>query len=92
MSWEVNTMKSRASCFNRSFSLHLLRRFWPIWTLWMASLILAGPVALSTVVPESFAEYAAYASGLNRSILNSGVVLAFLSFGAGPVAAMGMLS
>ena len=92
MSWEVRTVRSRASCFNRSFSLYLLRRFWPIWLLWLALLILVGPVHLSTVVPENFAEYEAYASGLSRAILDSGSMLAFLAFGAGPVLAMGMLS
>ena len=85
-------MKSRASCFNRSFCLHLLRRFWPIWLLWLALLILVGPVHLSTIVPESFVDYGAFASGLNRAILDSGAMLAFLAFGAGPVVAMGMLS
>lgn len=85
-------MKSRASCFNRSFCLHLLRRFWPIWLLWLALLILVGPVHLSTIVPESFLDYGAFASGLNRAILDSGAMLAFLAFGAGPVVAMGMLS
>ena len=85
-------MRSRASCFNRSFSLHLLRRFWPLWALWLVLLILVGPVHLSTVVPENFAEYAAYNAGVNRAILDSGCMLAFLAFAAGPVMAMGMLS
>ena len=85
-------MKSRASCFNRSFSQYLLRRFWPVWVLWLAALILVGPVHLSTVVPENFVDSGAFSAGLNRAILESGAVLAFLAFGAGPVIAMGMLS
>ena len=85
-------MKSSASCFNRSFSLHLLRRFWPLWVLWLALLVFVGPVHLSTVVPENFIENEAFNAGINRAILNSGCMLAFLSFGAGPTVAMGMLS
>ena len=92
MSWEVKTMKSRTSCFNRSFCLHLLRRFWPLWVLWLAVLILVGPVALSTIVPDNHSSYEAFCSSFNSAVLSSGRMLAFLSFAAAPLVAMGMLS
>ena len=92
MSWEVRSMKSGTSFFNRSYSLHLLRRFWPLWALWLALLILIGPVLLGSAPPESFGTPAEYVNNLNRTILESGRILAFLSILAGPLVAMAMLS
>ena len=92
MSWEVRSMKSGTSFFNRSYSLHLLRRFWPLWALWLVLLILIGPVLLGSAPPESFGTPAEYANNLNRTILESGRILAFLSILAGPLVAMAMLS
>ena len=92
MSWEVRSMKSGTSFFNRSYSLHLLRRFWPLWALWLALLILIGPVLLGSAPPESFTTQAEYVNNLNRTILESGRILAFLSILAGPLVAMAMLS
>ena len=92
MSWEVRSMKSGTSFFNRSYSLHLLRRFWPLWALWLVLLILIGPVLLGSAPPESFGTQAEYVNNLNRTILESGRILAFLSVLAGPLVAMAMLS
>ena len=32
-------MRSRTSFFDRRVSLHLLRRFWPLWLAWLAAKI-----------------------------------------------------
>ena len=92
MSWEVRSMRSGTSFFNKSYSLHLLRRFWPLWALWLALLILVGPVLLGSAPPESYSTQAEYINNLNRTILESGRILAFLSILAGPLMAMAMLS
>lgn len=92
MSWEVRSMRSGTSCFNRAYSLHLLRRFWPLWVLWLAFLLLLGPALLASAPPERFEDAARYLSNLDRSILDSGRILAFLAFFMGPAMAMAMLS
>ncbi len=92
MSWEVRSMKSGTSFFNRSFSLHLLRRFWPLWCLWLAVLILLGPGLMTSAPLENYGSQAEYLSSLNRAILESGRTLAFLSILGGPLMAMAMLS
>ena len=92
MSWEVRSMRSGTSCFNRAYSLHLLRRFWPLWVLWLAFLLLLGPALLASAPPERVEDAARYLSNLDRSILDSGRILAFLAFFMGPAMAMAMLS
>lgn len=84
-------MRSKTSCFNRAFSRHLLRRFWPLWALWLILLLVVGvgdPLGYS---PESYASQALYVQELNRVILETGVALTFCSMAAGPVVAMAML-
>ena len=85
-------MRSGTSCFNKSYSLHLLRRFWPLWVLWLTFLLLLGPALLASAPPESFEDAVRYLSSLDRSILESGRILAFLAFFMGPAMAMAMLS
>ena len=41
MNWEVPTMKSKTSFFNRGLSKNLLRRFWPLWVAYFAVLLLS---------------------------------------------------
>ena len=41
MSWEVQTLTSRTSFFNRRLSGNLLRRFWPLWAGYLALLLLS---------------------------------------------------
>lgn len=89
MSWEARIMRSRASFFNKSFSLHLLRRFWPLWLLWLCLLLLAGPINLSTEYDEDLARHVSY---LCHSLLDSaGAVVVFAGI-AGALMAMAMLS
>ena len=85
-------MRSRTSLYNKGFGLHLLRRFWPLWTLWLAALLLAGPLAITGNRPESYARAAEYVNELNRALLQSGVLLAYAAVAAGALVAMAMLS
>lgn len=44
MSWEVQTMKSKISFFNKGLLKSSLRRFWPLWTAHFAIWLLILPV------------------------------------------------
>ncbi len=84
-------MRSRTSFFNKAFSLHLLRRFWPLWALWLVLLLVIGvgdPLGYS---PESYMSYSLYVQELNRVILEVGVALVYCAIAAGPLVAMAML-
>ena len=37
-------MKSGISFFNRGIALNLLKRFWPLWTTYLATLLIVYPV------------------------------------------------
>lgn len=82
-------MRSRASFFDRRFSRYLLRRFWPLWVLWLAVLLLAGPVNLSTVYDENLARYVSY---LGENLLDSAGGVIFFAAVGGALLAMAMLS
>lgn len=82
-------MRSRASFFNKQFSLHLLRRFWPMWLLWLSFLLLAGPVNLATEYDENLARYVSY---LRHSLLDSALAVVIFAGIAGALMAMAMLS
>ena len=85
-------MKSRASFFNRHFSRVLLRRFWPLLLLWLAAMVLAGPVYVARIPPERFETAVQYVNHVNREILDSGRAAVYLGFAAAPLLAMAMLS
>ncbi len=95
MSWEVPTMKSKTSFFNRGIARNLLRRFWPLWAAWFGVLLLALPVNLASQA-EQIREYALRASweeavaGMDLSAVQAGMAAVFLSAFAAVVAAMAM--
>ena len=82
-------MKSRTSCFDGRFSLHLLRRFWPLWLLWLAILLIV-PLGLH----ENYEGLNAIHTmdGIRCGLLDAGEVVVWLSFVMGALMAMGMLS
>ena len=82
-------MRSRTSFFDRRVSLHLLRRFWPLWLAWLAILLLAV-----FNVNDRFAETssAQYLSILRVDLLTFGEALTWASFIWGALMAMAMLS
>ena len=84
-------MRSKTSFFNKAFSLSLLRRFWPLWALWLALLLAVGLGDPLGYAPESYVDHAAYAAELNRVLLETGVGLACVCIAAGPLMAMFML-
>ncbi len=46
MSWEVRTMQSKTSCFNKTIFGKNLTRFWPVWAAYFAVWTLIMPVGL----------------------------------------------
>ncbi len=82
-------MKSKTSFFDRRVSLHLLRRFWPLFLLWLAILLLAGPVGLNV---NAHQEPARVITDLRSDLLSSGRGAVWLSALMGALMAMGMLS
>ena len=82
-------MRSRTSFFDRRVSLHLLRRFWPLFLLWLTMLLVVGPLGLKV---SAYEEPARYISSLRSELLSSGRGAVWLSAAMGALMAMGMLS
>ena len=82
-------MKSKTSFFDRRVSLHLLRRFWPLWLAWLAVLLLAVFNVNDRFTGSSPAEHL---SILRVNLLTGGEALTWVSFVAGALMAMAMLS
>ena len=82
-------MRSRTSFFDRRVSLHLLRRFWPLWLAWLAVLTFA---AFSVNADYVRTEPISYVSSLRVNLLAAGEALSWVSFFAGALMAMAMLS
>ena len=84
-------MKSRISFYNKGFAKSLLRRFWPLWALWLAVLLYA-PLQLAGIKSIDYFRELDYINNVNRSLLETGTELAKFSIFAMPVMAMAMLS
>lgn len=56
-------MQSKKSCFNKAVFLNTLKRFWPLWFVYLAVWMLAGPIATS-------ATYISNLHSLQRDILD----------------------
>ena len=83
-------MRSRTSFFDKRVSLHLLRRFWPLFLVWLAVLLMA---VLGVEPPEYLQkEPINYLSNLRQEILDSAQALVWAAFFAGALMAMAMLS
>ena len=82
-------MRSRTSFFDRRVSLHLLRRFWPLFLLWLTMLLVVGPLGLKV---SAYEEPARYISSLRSELLSSGRGAVWLSAAMGALMAMAMLS
>lgn len=93
MSWEVLTMKSRISFFNAGIFKSMLRRFWPLWTIYFGIWFLCLPLpslvselqASKTVVNLELAKdaidyygYSAISGAIDMSVV-SGAVMALLA-------------
>ena len=84
-------MKSRTSFYNKGFAKNLLRRFWPLWVLWLAALLYA-PLQLAGIKSIDYFRETDFVNTVNRAILETGTELAKFSIFAMPVMAMAMLS
>ena len=82
-------MRSRTSFFDIRFCKHLLRRFWPLWLLWFALLLLVGPLGLHV---SAYEEPARVITELRNELLSSARGAVWLSALMGALMAMGMLS
>ncbi|MBE7017134.1 MAG: ABC transporter permease [Ruminococcaceae bacterium] len=56
-------MLSKRSCFNRAIFLNTLKRFWPLWFVYLGIWLLAGPAAMATT-------YVSRLTSLQRDILD----------------------
>ena len=82
-------MKSKISLFNAGVSKNLLRRCWPLWTSYLAMLIFALPL---NIYNGRYYLDGIYTVDLNADVLNSGMVMLYLSMAVGLLAAMAMFS
>ncbi len=88
MSWEVPTMQSKTSCFNKTIFRKHITRFWPVWGAYLAIWLLAMPVSML-----SQREYLLmHAADVQRSVLNAIQSGAVLSFGFSVLMAMAVWS
>ena len=72
MSWEVPTMQSQTSYFDKTLFLKTLRRFWPVWAVYALAWFLILPLPLLNTVRDGI-QNSAPPYGLTDSeiILNS---------------------
>ncbi len=70
-------MQSRTSYFNKAIFLNTLKRFWPLWFVYLAVWLLAGPISMSTT-------YMGKLHSVQRDILdlaNMGGVIIGMAYG-----------
>lgn len=78
-------MKSKISLVHKGVSRNLLKRYWPLWAVYFAALLLITPVRLSGMTGRL-----AEGEMLNYTLLVSGIHAVKLSMAAGVLAAMAM--
>ena len=49
-------MKSKISCFDAGIARNLARRFWPLWAVYFAAMVVAFPLGLTSVNIYSYAQ------------------------------------
>ena len=95
MSWEVRTMRSKTSYFNGALMRKNLTRFWPLWAVYAAAWLLAGPV---TRFVTAFGRYAEPDAALRAEELIRDLLYTWTEFGmfsavlAGVLFAMALFS
>ncbi|MBO5496791.1 MAG: hypothetical protein J5967_05245 [Oscillospiraceae bacterium] len=82
MSWEVRTMKSRISFFDRGVCRNLLKRSWPLWAAYLTVLL------LELTVPLSRSRWTGGVWPAEVTVLQSGLSLSVVSMVMGVLAAM----
>ena len=49
-------MRSKISCFDAGIAHNLARRFWPLWAVYFAAMVVAFPLELTSVTIYSYAQ------------------------------------
>lgn len=80
MNWEVLTMKSRTSCFNRGFARDLWRRTWPLWAVYQLALLFFGPLNLLNLLQRPERYYVNGKANFNFLFASGSELAMFLSF------------
>ena len=78
-------MRSRISCFDAGLARNLARRFWPLWAVYLAAMIIALPLELTAQSVGSYAQ-------ANARVLQCALDCAKIAMVAGPAMAMAMFS
>lgn len=90
MNWEVPTMKSKISFFNRGVAKNLLHRFWPLWLAYFALLLFSFSFQLLEQV--RYRVYMAYPPNYSGIILENAVFQVYIGMVVAVLTAMAMFS
>ena len=78
-------MKSKISCFDAGIARNLARRFWPLWAVYFAAMVVAFPLGLTSVNIYSYAQ-------ANARVLECALQSVRVAIPAGAAMAMAMFS
>ena len=78
-------MKSKISCFDAGIARNLARRFWPLWAVYFAAMVVAFPLELTSVAIYSYAQ-------ANARVLQCAMQCVRVAIPAGAAMAMAMFS
>lgn len=78
-------MKSKISCFDAGIARNLARRFWPLWAVYFAAMVVAFPLELTSVAIYSYAQ-------ANARVLECAMQSVRVAIPAGAAMAMAMFS
>ena len=86
-------MRSRTSLFNPGLSKSLLKRFWPLWTVWFWLLIFILPFNISSEIAD-FTRRGGdnIAVSITTCLLNNGIAMSWYACGVCPFAVLLMFS
>ena len=85
-------MKSGTSFFHKGIAANLLKRCWPVWSCYLAFLLLLVPVSLFNGLRMRSYGAMPVALWIEQGILQSGRTLVFASFGVSIIVVMAMYS
>ncbi len=80
-------MPSKTSFFNRGIASNILRRFWPLWAVYLAFLLLIFPQALANDLDSIHEGRLLF---MDYHAVNIGITMVYISFGVAVLTAMAM--
>ena len=95
MNWEVRTMRSGTSFFNRTLYRKNMARFWPVWAVYTLIWAFMMPLQFLTLPARYVGDSDALADRLMRQANSIPQLISggnFIAFGAGVVCAMAVFS